>query len=172
MPSRPSSGAEERLVSLRTANCGWQVSSLSETKAHQVMQQKASPFIHFNQQQLSRIYPSSYRVDSSNFNPQPFWNAGCQLGRSQSQRASDVHYDWVTLMLTDTQTALVSVALNYQSEGRVLQLNRAKFYSNGNCGYILKPACMSEGEQREATETHSSHSVGNTKFSFQSCFFM
>ncbi|XP_055366218.1 1-phosphatidylinositol 4,5-bisphosphate phosphodiesterase eta-2a isoform X3 [Betta splendens] len=98
------------------ANCTWQVSSLSETKAHQVMQQKATSFLHFNQRQLSRIYPSSYRVDSSNFNPQPFWNAGCQL-----------------------------VALNYQSEGRVLQLNRAKFYSNGNCGYVLKPACMCEG---------------------------
>lgn len=98
------------------ANCSWQVSSLSETKAHQVMQQKATSFIQFNQQQLSRIYPSSYRVDSSNFNPQPFWNAGCQL-----------------------------VALNYQSEGRVLQLNRAKFYSNGNCGYILKPDCMCQG---------------------------
>ncbi|XP_068453110.1 1-phosphatidylinositol 4,5-bisphosphate phosphodiesterase eta-2a isoform X2 [Clinocottus analis] len=98
------------------ASCSWQVSSLSETKAHQVMQQKAASFIHFNQRQLSRIYPSSYRVDSSNFNPQPFWSAGCQL-----------------------------VALNYQSEGRVLQLNRAKFYSNGNCGYILKPACMCDG---------------------------
>ncbi|XP_014870968.1 1-phosphatidylinositol 4,5-bisphosphate phosphodiesterase eta-2a [Poecilia latipinna] len=98
------------------ANCSWQVSSLSETKAHQLMQQKAGSFIQFNQRQLSRIYPSSYRVDSSNFNPQPFWSSGCQL-----------------------------VALNYQSEGRVLQLNRAKFYSNGNCGYILKPACMCEG---------------------------
>ncbi|XP_066547208.1 1-phosphatidylinositol 4,5-bisphosphate phosphodiesterase eta-2a isoform X2 [Amia ocellicauda] len=93
-----------------------QVSSLSETKAHQIMQQKPAHFIHFNQRQLSRIYPSSYRVDSSNYNPQPFWNAGCHL-----------------------------VALNYQSEGRVLQLNRAKFYSNGNCGYILKPKCMCEG---------------------------
>lgn len=40
----------------------------------------------------------------------------------------------------------ISVALNYQSEGRVLQLNRAKFSSNGNCGYILKPACMCEGQ--------------------------
>ncbi|KAM8863659.1 LOW QUALITY PROTEIN: 1-phosphatidylinositol 4,5-bisphosphate phosphodiesterase eta-2-like [Spinachia spinachia] len=98
------------------ASCSWQVSSLSETKAHQVMQQKAATFIQFNQRQLSRIYPSSYRVDSSNFNPQPFWSAGCQL-----------------------------VALNYQSEGRVLQLNRAKFYSNGNCGYVLKPASMCDG---------------------------
>ncbi|KAA8591206.1 hypothetical protein FQN60_002149, partial [Etheostoma spectabile] len=41
--------------------CSWQVSSLSETKAHQVMQQKAAAFIRFNQRQLSRIYPSSYR---------------------------------------------------------------------------------------------------------------
>ncbi|KAM9475692.1 1-phosphatidylinositol 4,5-bisphosphate phosphodiesterase eta-2a [Clarias gariepinus] len=94
----------------------WLVSSLSETKAHQLIQQKPGHFVHFNQRQLSRIYPSSYRVDSSNFNPQPFWNIGCHL-----------------------------VALNYQSEGRVLQLNRAKFYSNGNCGYVLKPECMCDG---------------------------
>uniref|UniRef100_A0A673Z3D0 Phosphoinositide phospholipase C n=1 Tax=Salmo trutta TaxID=8032 RepID=A0A673Z3D0_SALTR len=103
-------------IEKQAASFSWQVSSLSETKAHQIMQQKAATFIHFNQRQLSRVYPSSYRVDSSNFNPQPFWNAGCHL-----------------------------VALNYQSEGRVLQLNRAKFNSNGNCGYILKPACMCEG---------------------------
>ncbi|KAK2105676.1 hypothetical protein P7K49_015190 [Saguinus oedipus] len=32
-----------------------------------------------------------------------------------------------------------SVALNYQSEGRMLQLNRAKFSANGGCGYVLKP---------------------------------
>ncbi|XP_035237123.1 1-phosphatidylinositol 4,5-bisphosphate phosphodiesterase eta-2a isoform X2 [Anguilla anguilla] len=103
-------------IEAQASACSWQVSSFSETKAHQTMQQKPAQFIHFNQRQLSRIYPSSYRVDSSNFNPQPFWNSGCHL-----------------------------VALNYQSEGRVLQLNRAKFYSNGNCGYILKPPCMCEG---------------------------
>ncbi|XP_063292554.1 1-phosphatidylinositol 4,5-bisphosphate phosphodiesterase eta-2 isoform X2 [Pelobates fuscus] len=94
----------------------WQVSSFSETKAHQILQQKPMQFVRFNQHQLSRIYPSSYRVDSSNYNPQPFWNAGCQL-----------------------------VALNYQSEGRMLQLNRAKFNTNGSCGYVLKPKCMCHG---------------------------
>ncbi|KFV53266.1 1-phosphatidylinositol 4,5-bisphosphate phosphodiesterase eta-2, partial [Gavia stellata] len=57
----------------------WQVSSFSETKAHQILQQKPAQYLRFNQHQLSRIYPSSYRVDSSNYNPQPFWNAGCQL---------------------------------------------------------------------------------------------
>ncbi|XP_067423256.1 1-phosphatidylinositol 4,5-bisphosphate phosphodiesterase eta-2 isoform X1 [Emydura macquarii macquarii] len=94
----------------------WQVSSFSETKAHQILQQKPAQYLRFNQHQLSRIYPSSYRVDSSNYNPQPFWNAGCQM-----------------------------VALNYQSEGRMLQLNRAKFSANGNCGYVLKPKCMCQG---------------------------
>ncbi|XP_023555251.1 1-phosphatidylinositol 4,5-bisphosphate phosphodiesterase eta-2 isoform X2 [Octodon degus] len=94
----------------------WQVSSFSETKAHQILQQKPAQYLRFNQRQLSRIYPSSYRVDSSNYNPQPFWNAGCQM-----------------------------VALNYQSEGRMLQLNRAKFSANGDCGYVLKPPCMCQG---------------------------
>uniref|UniRef100_A0A674KBM0 Phosphoinositide phospholipase C n=1 Tax=Terrapene triunguis TaxID=2587831 RepID=A0A674KBM0_9SAUR len=101
----------------------WQVSSFSETKAHQILQQKPAQYLRFNQHQLSRIYPSSYRVDSSNYNPQPFWNAGCQM-----------------------------VALNYQSEGRMLQLNRAKFNANGNCGYILKPKCMCQGKETPASE--------------------
>ncbi|PNI31401.1 PLCH2 isoform 7, partial [Pan troglodytes] len=62
------------------AASSWQVSSFSETKAHQILQQKPAQYLRFNQLQLSRIYPSSYRVDSSNYNPQPFWNAGCQMG--------------------------------------------------------------------------------------------
>lgn len=28
---------------------------------------------------MSRIYPKGTRVDSSNYNPQPFWNVGCQM---------------------------------------------------------------------------------------------
>ncbi|XP_059121401.1 1-phosphatidylinositol 4,5-bisphosphate phosphodiesterase eta-1 [Peromyscus eremicus] len=92
------------------------VLSFSETRAHQVVQQKSEQFMIYNQKQLTRIYPSAYRIDSSNFNPLPYWNAGCQL-----------------------------VALNYQSEGRMMQLNRAKFKANGNCGYILKPQQMCRG---------------------------
>uniref|UniRef100_A0A5F8GFJ4 Phosphoinositide phospholipase C n=1 Tax=Monodelphis domestica TaxID=13616 RepID=A0A5F8GFJ4_MONDO len=92
------------------------VLSFSETRAHQVVQQKSEEFMIYNQKQLTRIYPSAYRIDSSNFNPLPYWNAGCQL-----------------------------VALNYQSEGRMMQLNRAKFKMNGNCGYVLKPQQMCKG---------------------------
>ncbi|XP_010003036.1 PREDICTED: 1-phosphatidylinositol 4,5-bisphosphate phosphodiesterase eta-1 [Chaetura pelagica] len=92
------------------------VLSFSESRAHQAVQQKAEQFMLYNQKQLTRIYPSAYRIDSSNFNPLPYWNVGCQL-----------------------------VALNYQSEGRVMQLNDAKFRVNGNCGYVLKPQQMCKG---------------------------
>ncbi|XP_075997478.1 1-phosphatidylinositol 4,5-bisphosphate phosphodiesterase eta-2 [Genypterus blacodes] len=94
----------------------WQVSSLNESVMNQILQLRPGALVQFNQRQLLRVYPSNYRVDSSNFNPQPYWNAGCHM-----------------------------VALNYQTEGRMLELNRAKFSSNGNCGYILKPKCMSKG---------------------------
>ncbi|XP_073435123.1 1-phosphatidylinositol 4,5-bisphosphate phosphodiesterase eta-1 isoform X3 [Dendrobates tinctorius] len=92
------------------------VLSFSETRAHQVVQQKSEQFMMYNQKQLTRIYPSAYRIDSSNFNPVPYWNSGIQL-----------------------------VALNYQTEGRMMELNRAKFKVNGNCGYVLKPQQMCKG---------------------------
>ncbi|NXD18013.1 PLCH1 phosphodiesterase, partial [Nothocercus nigrocapillus] len=92
------------------------VLSFSETRAHQAVQQKAEQFMLYNQKQLTRVYPSAYRIDSSNFNPIPYWNVGCQL-----------------------------VALNYQSEGRMMQINEAKFRVNGNCGYVLKPQQMCKG---------------------------
>ncbi|XP_072239128.1 1-phosphatidylinositol 4,5-bisphosphate phosphodiesterase eta-2 [Leuresthes tenuis] len=91
----------------------WQVSSLNETVMNQILQLKPGELVRFNQRQLLRVYPSNYRVDSSNFNPQTYWNAGCHM-----------------------------VAMNYQTEGRMLELYRAKFLSNGNCGYILKPKGM------------------------------
>ncbi|XP_040902293.1 1-phosphatidylinositol 4,5-bisphosphate phosphodiesterase eta-1 isoform X2 [Toxotes jaculatrix] len=92
------------------------VLSFSEARAQSLVNHRAEQFLAFNQRQLSRIYPSAYRIDSSNFNPQFYWNVGCQL-----------------------------VALNYQTEGRMMQLNRAKFMLNGGSGYVLKPPPMCKG---------------------------
>lgn len=39
-------------------------------------------FVLHNARQLSRVYPSGMRTDSSNFNPQEMWNVGCQIGKS------------------------------------------------------------------------------------------
>ncbi|EDL35393.1 phospholipase C, eta 1, isoform CRA_a [Mus musculus] len=124
------------------------VLSFSETRAHQVVQQKSEQFMIYNQKQLTRIYPSAYRIDSSNFNPLPYWNAGCQLG------VYDPRGVVLCLLSPPGQLSVVSnplkrsiftVALNYQSEGRMMQINRAKFKANGNCGYILKPQQMCKG---------------------------
>lgn len=40
-------------------------------------------FVHHNMDKLSRIYPAGSRTDSSNYNPVPMWNAGCQIGTLQ-----------------------------------------------------------------------------------------
>ncbi|MEQ2183781.1 hypothetical protein GOODEAATRI_001470 [Goodea atripinnis] len=58
----------------------WQVSSLNETVVNQILQLKPAELVRFNQRQLLRVYPSNFRVDSSNFNPQPYWNTGCHMG--------------------------------------------------------------------------------------------
>lgn len=60
--------------------------------------------------QLSRVYPKGQRIDSSNYNPVPFWNSGSQM-----------------------------VALNYQTPDKPMQLNFGKFKENGGCGFVLKP---------------------------------
>lgn len=45
----------------------------------------ATAYIHHNMDKLSRIYPAGSRTDSSNYNPVPLWNAGCQIGISHSR---------------------------------------------------------------------------------------
>lgn len=69
--------------------------------------------LQYNRKALSRIYPKSQRVESSNFDPYPLWAAGCHM-----------------------------VALNYQTADKFTQLNRALFSSNGQTGYVLQPEIM------------------------------
>uniref|UniRef100_A0A671SIQ0 Phosphoinositide phospholipase C n=1 Tax=Sinocyclocheilus anshuiensis TaxID=1608454 RepID=A0A671SIQ0_9TELE len=94
----------------------YEMASFKESKAMNLgpklkrKEKKATPFIHHNMDNLSRIYPAGSRTDSSNYNPVPLWNAGCQI-----------------------------VALNFQTPGKEMDLNQARFLPNGKCGYILKP---------------------------------
>uniref|UniRef100_A0A674I5B2 Phosphoinositide phospholipase C n=1 Tax=Terrapene triunguis TaxID=2587831 RepID=A0A674I5B2_9SAUR len=70
-------------------------------------------FVRHNAQQLTRIYPSGLRTDSSNYDPQEMWNVGCQL-----------------------------VALNVQTAGAEMDLCDGLFRQNARCGYVLKPAFL------------------------------
>ncbi|XP_061777258.1 1-phosphatidylinositol 4,5-bisphosphate phosphodiesterase delta-1a isoform X3 [Nerophis ophidion] len=87
----------------------YEMSSFKESKAFNLANNSASAFIHHNMDKLSRIYPAGSRTDSSNYNPVPMWNAGCQI-----------------------------VALNFQTPRKEMHINQGRFLANGACGYILK----------------------------------
>ncbi|XP_065944462.1 1-phosphatidylinositol 4,5-bisphosphate phosphodiesterase beta-1 isoform X5 [Magallana gigas] len=100
-------------------NKSFEISSFVETQATSLLKEYPVEFVNYNKRQLSRIYPRGKRVDSSNFLPQIFWNAGCQL-----------------------------VALNFQTLDLAMQLNLGIFEYNNHCGYILKPDFMRRDDRR------------------------
>ncbi|XP_065834957.1 1-phosphatidylinositol 4,5-bisphosphate phosphodiesterase eta-2-like [Oscarella lobularis] len=114
--------------SLTSGKC-YELCSFGEGRAQRcVTPHRARRFVRHNVRQLSRIYPAGYRINSSNYSPIEMWNSGCQL-----------------------------VALNFQKNDKGLQINSARFKTNGNCGYVLKP----EAQRTELMDfnPHSGNSV-------------
>ncbi|KDR24186.1 hypothetical protein L798_07593, partial [Zootermopsis nevadensis] len=97
----------------------YEMSSFDERQATTLLKERPIEFVNYNKHQLSRVYPAGTRFDSSNFMPQVFWNAGCQL-----------------------------VALNYQTLDLAMQLNLGMFEYNHQCGYLLKPEFMRRRDRR------------------------
>nr|XP_037275128.1 1-phosphatidylinositol 4,5-bisphosphate phosphodiesterase classes I and II-like [Rhipicephalus microplus] len=97
----------------------YEISSFVETQATNLLKEHPVEFVNYNKRQLSRIYPSGTRVSSSNYMPQVFWNAGCQL-----------------------------IALNFQSLDLGMQLNLGIFEFNGRSGYLLKPDFMRRADRK------------------------
>ncbi|KAF6210454.1 hypothetical protein GE061_013560 [Apolygus lucorum] len=97
----------------------YEMSSFDEKQATMLLKETPIEFVKYNKQQLSRIYPAGTRFDSSNFMPQVFWNAGCQL-----------------------------VALNFQTLDLAMQLNLGIYEYNQRCGYLLKPEFMRRQDRR------------------------
>ncbi|NXO83616.1 PLCZ1 phosphodiesterase, partial [Sitta europaea] len=87
--------------------------SIGESAARKLLKTSAKEFISHTTRFITRIYPKGTRMRSSNYNPQDFWNVGCQM-----------------------------VALNFQTPGTPMELQDGKFLDNGGCGYVLKPAFL------------------------------
>ncbi|NXU17789.1 PLCH1 phosphodiesterase, partial [Pardalotus punctatus] len=68
-------------------------------------------------------------------------------GRGRASRALPPQHraSWKGELVPFSCPRCMILALNYQSEGRAMQLNEAKFRVNGNCGYVLKPQQMCKG---------------------------
>lgn len=99
-------------LSMKSQNY-WEICSFSETEASRIANEYPEDFVNYNKKFLSRIYPSAMRIDSSNLNPQDFWNCGCQI-----------------------------VAMNFQTPGPMMDLHTGWFLQNGGCGYVLRPSIM------------------------------
>jgi hypothetical protein len=76
--------------------------------------------VEHNKKHLLRIYPFGLRFDSSNLDPFVYWATGCQM-----------------------------VCLNYQTNGRSMNLNRGFFKVNGGSGWVLKPPALRSGAGRQ-----------------------
>ena len=58
-----------------------EIVSFGERRAMRYVKDDPQYLLKHNHRQMSRIYPTGARFDSSNYDPLPFWNAGCQLGK-------------------------------------------------------------------------------------------
>ncbi|XP_061826817.2 inactive phospholipase C-like protein 1 isoform X1 [Nerophis lumbriciformis] len=91
----------------------WTLCSLGEGEGGRLTTESPEDLVMFTKRTLTRVRPSSVRLDSSNPNPQGYWKGGVQL-----------------------------VALNQQTPGAMLDLHKGRFSQNGGCGYVLRPAVM------------------------------
>ena len=95
--------------SRRNHQC-YHVSSLSEIKAKHQIETAGCDLIQHTERQLMHIYPAGFGITSTNFDPVPYWNAGCQM-----------------------------VALNVQTSDVHVATNLGRFRATPNCGFVLKP---------------------------------
>ena len=67
--------------------------SFGERRAMRYVKDDPPCLLRHNFRQMTRIYPTGARFDSSNFDPLPFWNAGCQLGQLSQGRTNEFFID-------------------------------------------------------------------------------
>ena len=97
--------------------------SINENRAMELCRRQDSKalFEDHNVGNLCRIYPKTFRMDSSNFDPNTFWRRGVQM-----------------------------VALNWQTFDSHMQMNSAMFAAGtDSMGYVLKPNYLRQPRLKE-----------------------
>ncbi|PVU93413.1 hypothetical protein BB559_003288 [Furculomyces boomerangus] len=104
--------------------------SVSESTAVQI--KNSNPNFLYEKSCLNfiRIYPSFSRINSTNFNPVPFWDSGVQM-----------------------------VALNYQTFDKNMQIHDAFFGMSYGTGYVLKPPHLRNLESENNIDIDREHSL-------------
>lgn len=68
------------------STCGWLCRPEIDLTSGPGALSLGNEFVRHNAWQLTRIYPSGMRTDSSNYSPQEMWNVGCQIGMAGVQQ--------------------------------------------------------------------------------------
>mmetsp|Transcript_14614 Transcript_14614/g.34675 ORF Transcript_14614/g.34675 Transcript_14614/m.34675 type:complete len:667 (+) Transcript_14614:77-2077(+) len=93
-------------------------SSFSEIKlSHLLAKYGLEAMRGYTAKHIARIYPAGYRVDSSNYDPQDSWEAGCQMVALNGQKSIFFH-------------------------PHATWLNAGRFRGNGGCGFVPKPCYL------------------------------
>ncbi|XP_066300455.1 inactive phospholipase C-like protein 1 [Branchiostoma lanceolatum] len=104
----------EDLPTSASESCAQYVCSFSQSGAIRLAVSFPEEFVNYNKKYMSEVHPDSNKdEDAINYNPQDYWNCGCQI-----------------------------VTVNYHMPGLMTDLNDGRFLENGSCGYVLKPSIM------------------------------
>ncbi|CAG8795413.1 25649_t:CDS:2, partial [Gigaspora margarita] len=103
----------------------YHMSSFTDRVSSRLLKSDKAAFIRHNARHLTRVYPSGFRINSSNFEPHHQWMVGNQL-----------------------------VALNWQTFDLGMQIDQAMFSVNGRCGYVLKSERLRNPEISTYINTH------------------
>ncbi|RIB10764.1 PLC-like phosphodiesterase [Gigaspora rosea] len=103
----------------------YHMSSFTDRVSSRLLKSDKAAFILHNARHLTRVYPSGFRINSSNFEPHHQWMVGNQL-----------------------------VALNWQTFDLGMQIDQAMFSVNGRCGYVLKSERLRNPEISTYINTH------------------
>ncbi|KAG5212465.1 hypothetical protein JEQ12_014894 [Ovis aries] len=107
--------------------------SIGESQARKLTKLAAREFILHTRKFITRVYPKATRADSSNFNPQEFWNVGCQMAFNPRWNET------FTFVIQVPELALV----------RFVAENQGLIAGNEFLGqYTLPVLCMNRGYRR------------------------
>ena len=106
------------------------IHNIPENQAVHMVREQYVELLSFSQSNLICVTPSPTRIDSSNPELLQFWNAGIQI-----------------------------VALNQQSEDRIVKMNESLFSSNGSCGYFLKHQLLNRDSMSESPDFYCTKSI-------------
>ncbi|XP_045101120.1 1-phosphatidylinositol 4,5-bisphosphate phosphodiesterase gamma-1-like isoform X4 [Portunus trituberculatus] len=133
----------------------YEISSFPESKMERHIQTIPKALIDFHRIGFSRVYPKATRVDSSNYNPVPMWNHGCQMVSLNYQTGGDngLNPTWCHLMgfkVSNPECALIRFVVGDDDSLR----------EPSQIGHATYPVlCLREGFRSVPLKNHYSEEI-------------